>query len=177
MPREPRPTRSLLPATLAAVAGGALVGGLLFASVLKGPLALVVLAVLGIALPVARTLAERVVVLMVGYAGILFSLWMLPLPLPHGDLLGAAIGAGFGWSLVRGLQTGRLSRLVPQLTTALIMKEVRRGSIILLHDIQPSTAKALPGIISQLKAQGYTLVTVPQLLGATTAGRVYNGQK
>ena len=114
MPREPRPTRSLLPATLAAVAGGALVGGLLFASVLKGPLALVVLAVLGIALPVARTLAERVVVLMVGYAGILFSLWMLPLPLPHGDLLGAAIGAGFGWSLVRGLQTGRLSRLVPQ---------------------------------------------------------------
>ncbi|HQA30455.1 MAG TPA: hypothetical protein PKX10_03405 [Propioniciclava tarda] len=175
MPREPRPTRSLLPATLAAVAGGALVGGLLFASVLKGPLALVVLAVLGIALPVARTLAERVVVLMVGYAGILFSLWMLPLP--HGDLLGAAIGAGFGWSLVRGLQTGRLSRLVPQLTTALIMKEVRRGSIILLHDIQPSTAKALPGIISQLKAQGYTLVTVPQLLGATTAGRVYNGQK
>lgn len=58
-------------------------------------------------------------------------------------------------------------------TTELIMKEVRRGSIVLMHDIQPSTAQALPGVIRQLKSAGYTLVTVPELLGTPKPGRVY----
>lgn len=60
-------------------------------------------------------------------------------------------------------------------STALVMKQTRRGSIILMHDIMPSTAKAVPGIIRQLKAKGYTFVTVPELLGRPLPGRVYRG--
>lgn len=42
-----------------------------------------------------------------------------------------------------------------------------------MHDIHPSTVEAVPGIIDGLRAAGYTLVTVPQLLGTTTPGQVY----
>lgn len=35
----------------------------------------------------------------------------------------------------------------------------------LLHDIHPTTVQAVPGIVDELRAQGYTLVTVPELLG------------
>ena len=59
-------------------------------------------------------------------------------------------------------------------TTALVLQGVRPGSIVLMHDIWPSTAQALPGIIARLKADGYTLVTVPQLLGDPTPGKVYS---
>ncbi|MDT9407936.1 polysaccharide deacetylase family protein [Corynebacterium rouxii] len=63
-----------------------------------------------------------------------------------------------------------------RVTTDNIMAQVRPGSIVLMHDIHPSTAAALPGIIERLKAQGYTLVTVPQLLGRLTPGEVYYGR-
>lgn len=59
-------------------------------------------------------------------------------------------------------------------TTALIMKEVRPGSIVLMHDIQPSSVRAVPRIIALLRARGYTLVTVPQLIGRNpVTGKVY----
>lgn len=61
-------------------------------------------------------------------------------------------------------------------TTALIMKQTKPGSIILMHDIWPSTAEALPSIISKLMAAGYTPVTLPELVGSPVAGRVYHGQ-
>ena len=57
-----------------------------------------------------------------------------------------------------------------------ILEQTKNGSIILMHDIHPSTAQALPGIIEQLEAKGYTLVTVPELLGESAAGQVYYGQ-
>ncbi|MHC9966574.1 polysaccharide deacetylase family protein [Corynebacterium diphtheriae] len=63
-----------------------------------------------------------------------------------------------------------------QVTTNNIMAQVRSGSIVLMHDIHPSTAAALPGIIDRLQEQGYTLVTVSQLLGQLTPGEVYYGR-
>ncbi|WP_181997463.1 polysaccharide deacetylase family protein [Corynebacterium diphtheriae] len=63
-----------------------------------------------------------------------------------------------------------------QVTTNNIMAQVRPGSIVLMHDIHPSTAEALPGIIDRLQEQGYTLVTVSQLLGQLTPGEVYYGR-
>ncbi|AEX47707.1 putative secreted polysaccharide deacetylase [Corynebacterium diphtheriae BH8] len=63
-----------------------------------------------------------------------------------------------------------------QVTTNNIMAQVRPGSIVLMHDIHPSTAAALPGIIDRLQEQGYTLVTVSQLLGQLTPGEVYYGR-
>lgn len=60
-----------------------------------------------------------------------------------------------------------------QETTQRAVDAAQRGSIILMHDIHPSTADALPGIIQRLRERGFTLVTVPQLLGQTTPGTVY----
>lgn len=51
-----------------------------------------------------------------------------------------------------------------QAVTNEVMTNVKPGSIVLMHDIHPSTADALPQIITSLKKQGYQFVTVSQLL-------------
>lgn len=55
---------------------------------------------------------------------------------------------------------------------------VRPGSIVLMHDTLPGTLTAVPQLIRNLRAAGYTLVTVPELLGpgALTPGGVYRDQ-
>lgn len=61
-----------------------------------------------------------------------------------------------------------------KLVTKRVLKNTRRNSIILSHDIRPTTRRAYAGIIRGLKAKGYTLVTVPQLLaGHAKPGVVY----
>lgn len=50
---------------------------------------------------------------------------------------------------------------------------VKPGSIVLMHDgggDRSATAAALPGVISWLRAQGYKLVTVDELVRQATAG-------
>jgi len=47
-----------------------------------------------------------------------------------------------------------------------IQHQVRNGSIVLMHDIHGATVNALPKIIEYLKDQGYTFVTVPELLNS-----------
>lgn len=58
-------------------------------------------------------------------------------------------------------------------TTQRVLSAVRPGSIVLMHDIHPSTVDATPGIIAALQARGFVLVTVPELLGSTQPGLVY----
>jgi peptidoglycan/xylan/chitin deacetylase (PgdA/CDA1 family) len=46
----------------------------------------------------------------------------------------------------------------------------QRKGIILFHDIQPSTARALPGLLAELKAKGYRVVHIrPKASAATVA--------
>lgn len=59
-------------------------------------------------------------------------------------------------------------------TRRAVAQEARPGSIVLMHDIHGSTVDAVPGIIDDLQNQGYVLVTVSELLGGTTPGRVYS---
>ncbi|SDH88148.1 polysaccharide deacetylase family protein [Nonomuraea jiangxiensis] len=47
---------------------------------------------------------------------------------------------------------------------AAALKLAKRDGVILMHDTEPATVKAMPGIIKELKKQGYHLVTVPTLL-------------
>ena len=62
-------------------------------------------------------------------------------------------------------------------TTALALEGARPGSIILMHDIYQSTVQATPTIIDGLRRRGFTLVTVPQLLGPDVApGNQYFSQ-
>ncbi|QIK84694.1 polysaccharide deacetylase family protein [Sanguibacter sp. HDW7] len=49
----------------------------------------------------------------------------------------------------------------------------KRGSIVLMHDIHSSTVDAVPQIIKGLRAKGYTLVTVTDLLGSPQPGKAY----
>ena len=56
-----------------------------------------------------------------------------------------------------------------------ILKDAHRDGIILLHDLYKGTVPAVPGIIDALRAEGYTFVTVPELLApaAPEPGKVY----
>ncbi|MFE7614181.1 polysaccharide deacetylase family protein [Streptomyces sp. NPDC057496] len=45
-----------------------------------------------------------------------------------------------------------------------ILDQASKDGIILLHDIYKGTVPAVPGIIDALKKQGYTFVTVPELM-------------
>lgn len=58
-------------------------------------------------------------------------------------------------------------------TTRRAVEGAKPGAIVLMHDIHESTVDAVPGIVEQLRAAGYTLVTVDELLGATTPGAEY----
>ncbi len=59
-------------------------------------------------------------------------------------------------------------------TAAHALAGITPGSIVLMHDPLVSTVDAVPGIVDVLLAQGYTFVTVPELLGdALTPGGRY----
>ena len=45
-----------------------------------------------------------------------------------------------------------------------VLEDVRPGSIILLHDIYPSSVEAALEIVDRLQAKGYWFVTVEELL-------------
>ena len=57
-----------------------------------------------------------------------------------------------------------------------ILDQAGKDGIILLHDIYKGTVPAVPGIIDALKKQGYTFVTVPQLMAPAepVPGTVYH---
>ena len=58
--------------------------------------------------------------------------------------------------------------------TGSIMEQVKKqtcpGSIILMHDIHQTTINALPSVIEYLQKNGYTLVTVSELLNHRLEG-------
>lgn len=51
----------------------------------------------------------------------------------------------------------------PDAIIAEVQRSTRRGSIILLHDIHPTSVAAVPGILKVLKAKGLTPVTIDTL--------------
>ena len=55
-----------------------------------------------------------------------------------------------------------------------VVDKVRPGSIVLSHDIYPTTVKAYKTIIPALKKKGYVFVTVPELLGHVKPGVNYS---
>lgn len=57
--------------------------------------------------------------------------------------------------------------------TKLTVQRASRDSILLMHDIHLWTVDAAAPTIDALQKQGYTLVTVIQLLGSTKPGKLY----
>jgi peptidoglycan/xylan/chitin deacetylase (PgdA/CDA1 family) len=55
-----------------------------------------------------------------------------------------------------------------------VLANTGRGDIVLSHAIHPTTRAAYAGIIDGLRAKGYVLVTIPELLGSSlTPGQAY----
>jgi peptidoglycan/xylan/chitin deacetylase (PgdA/CDA1 family) len=55
-----------------------------------------------------------------------------------------------------------------------VMANTRSGSIVLLHDIHPTTVTAAYRIMDELKSRGYAFVTVSELLNKPKANLSYN---
>ena len=56
---------------------------------------------------------------------------------------------------------------------AATMPQLAPGAIVLAHDIHPWTIKAVPTLIKKIRAKGYTLVSLDDILGPTTPGKTY----
>jgi peptidoglycan/xylan/chitin deacetylase (PgdA/CDA1 family) len=55
-----------------------------------------------------------------------------------------------------------------------VVKATRRNSIVLMHDVRPTTRAAVALIVEKLQAKGYVLVTIPELLGShAKPGKLY----
>lgn len=54
-----------------------------------------------------------------------------------------------------------------------VVRHASRNDIVLLHDIHPTTVRAVPTIIRRLRARGFTLVTVSSIHRHMQPGKVY----
>lgn len=59
----------------------------------------------------------------------------------------------------------------------ILMSQIRPGSVVLLHDTYSSTVDLVYQFIPVLKANGYHLVTVSQLLGPRAPGSLYGSRE
>ncbi|MDU5308234.1 MAG: polysaccharide deacetylase family protein [Varibaculum cambriense] len=65
----------------------------------------------------------------------------------------------------------------PNAVFSQVQQQTKPGSIILMHDIHPTSIQAVPEIIKYLRSQGFTMVTVPELFGGSlTPGKIYFDQ-
>ncbi|HEU0191943.1 MAG TPA: polysaccharide deacetylase family protein [Mycobacterium sp.] len=61
-------------------------------------------------------------------------------------------------------------------TRYMLMTQIRPGAVVLFHDTYSSTVDLVYQFIPVLKANGYHLVTVSELLGPRAPGSVYGGR-
>lgn len=54
-----------------------------------------------------------------------------------------------------------------------VVTHARRNSIVLLHDIHPTTVRAVPEMIRRLRGRGFVLVTVSEVFPEMTGGQFY----
>ncbi|MBK8446586.1 MAG: polysaccharide deacetylase family protein [Micropruina sp.] len=54
------------------------------------------------------------------------------------------------------------------------LPQITPGAIVLAHDIHPWTIKAVPSLIAKLRAKGYTLVSLDDILRNPRAGNTYS---
>lgn len=62
-------------------------------------------------------------------------------------------------------------------TRYMLMTHIKPGSVVLFHDTYSSTVDVVEQFIPVLKANGYRLVTVSELLGPRPPGSVYGGRE
>lgn len=85
---------------------------------------------------------------------------------PYGEyndtVLSAAADLGYT-TIMWSIDTIDWQRPPAEIIISRVMKKINNGAIILMHPTEP-TAKALPELIKQLQAKGYTISTVSDIL-------------
>jgi peptidoglycan/xylan/chitin deacetylase (PgdA/CDA1 family) len=83
---------------------------------------------------------------------------------PYGDIKQSNIDACTGYSyMLWNVDTLDWQNQDANKIMENVQAQTRPGSIILQHDTQPVNLTSVPMVIDWLRAQGYTLVTVPEL--------------
>ena len=62
-------------------------------------------------------------------------------------------------------------------TRYMLMTQIKPGSVVLLHDSYSSTVDLVEQFLPVLKANGYQVVTVTEMLGERAPGSVYGGRE
>ncbi|MFF4774450.1 polysaccharide deacetylase family protein [Microtetraspora fusca] len=102
---------------------------------------------------------------------------LLMAPYGAADARVADAAREFGLSIVRGdVDPGDVTGADPKEVAKRVVADTRRGSVIVMRDIDRVTADALPQVLDELGKRGFVFVTVPELYGTTrmAAGRTYS---
>ncbi|TXI35909.1 MAG: polysaccharide deacetylase family protein [Mycobacterium sp.] len=109
--------------------------------------------------------------------GVTPSLWRPPggLTNPAVDAVAAKDGlAGILWDVI---PFDWINDADTAATRWMLMTHIRPGSVVLFHDTYSSTVDLVYQFLPVLKANGYHLVTVSELLGQRAPGSVYGGRE
>lgn len=85
---------------------------------------------------------------------------------PGGDIDSAVVQSAFRHGMRTVMWTsdpGDFARPTPEVIYQRLLKRVSNGGIILLHDGIPETVAILPRFIEELRAEGYTFVTLSEM--------------
>jgi peptidoglycan/xylan/chitin deacetylase (PgdA/CDA1 family) len=74
--------------------------------------------------------------------------------------------------VIWSLDTLDWKRPAPEEITKKVAETIKAGDIILCHDIHPSTIAAMPGLIDAVRAKGFELLTVSQLMASEYPAKV-----
>jgi peptidoglycan/xylan/chitin deacetylase (PgdA/CDA1 family) len=78
----------------------------------------------------------------------------------------AALGMSGAYWTVDGVKTEQKVGATPEQLTKFVSDRVRPGAIVLLHNAPTVTIAAVPLLVRALRAKGYTLVTMTELVSA-----------
>ncbi len=109
--------------------------------------------------------------------GVTPNLWRPPggLTDPAVDAVAASDGlAGILWDVI---PFDWINDADTAATRYMLMTQIKPGSVVLFHDTYSSTVDLVEQFLPVLKANGYHLVTVGELLGPRAPGSVYGGRE
>ena len=104
------------------------------------------------------------------------TLWRPPGGLTNADVDTVAAKDGLAGILWDVIPFDWINDSNTEATRYMLMTQIKPGSVVLLHDSYSSTVDLVEQFIPVLKANGYHLVTVSQLLGNRASGSVYGGR-
>ena len=105
------------------------------------------------------------------------TLWRPPGGLTDDAVNAVAAGEGLAGILWDVIVFDWINDADTAATRYMLMSQIKPGSVVVFHDTYSSTVDLVYQFLPVLKANGYHLVTVSQLLGPRAPGSVYGGRE